>query len=125
MAVEGVTRVKLIRVSKDFRDFVCYPGRAAALAGREGLRVAVLGNSVAHEGIAPGVLAEAIAACGGRPAHTDVFSVDRSYVNSWYFVLERYFWRPAKRVDLALVPFWGDNLHAGNPLGRAGWPSSS
>ena len=114
--VEVLTRVKLFHVSKDFRDYLSYPGRAAALAGAGGIRVAVLGNSVAHEGIDPGVLADAIRGQGATPAHADVFSADHSYVTTWRYVLERYFLRPGNHVDLVLVPFWGDNLYDGNEI---------
>ena len=116
LALEVVTRAKLFHLSADFRAYRAYPARAVALARSEGARIAVLGNSVAHEGVDPAILADAVRGGNASAVHADIFSVDHSYINTWYFVLKRYFWRPGNRVDLVLVPFWGDNLYDGNQL---------
>lgn len=133
LGLEAVTRLKLFHLSKDFVQFATYPERAAALARRDGIRIAVVGNSITHEDIDPTALAERLRALTGRRAHADIFSADHSYINTWHYMLARYFWKPGDRVDLVVVPFWGANLADGNEteIGRLAqffttlddWPS--
>jgi hypothetical protein len=111
---ELVTRVQLYAVSQSIRQFRTDPDRAAALARRDGLRVAVVGNSVAHENIDPRLLAARLEALRSDPVHAAVFSANHSFINAWHYIMTRNFWRPGNQVDLVVVPFWRDNLYDGN-----------
>lgn len=116
LALEGVTRVKLFHLSKDFVLYATYPERAATLAGHEGTRIAIVGNSITHEDIDPTALAARLQTLTGVPAAAAVFSADHSYIDTWYWVLERYFWKPGNHVDMVVIPFWGTNLDDGNEI---------
>ena len=116
LGLEAVTRLKLFHMSKDFVQFASYPERAATLGGRDGTRVAVIGNSITHEDIDPGAFAERLQALTGTHAYADILSVDHSYINTWQYVLEQYFWRPDHHVDVVMIPFWGTNLYDGNEI---------
>jgi hypothetical protein len=116
LGVEVLTRVELHGLSKDLRAFGAYPGRAAALAARSGIRVAVVGNSVAHEGIDATIFADALAALRNVSVRAELFTADHSYVNEWHYMVKRLFWRPGRPVDLLVVPFWRDNLYDGNSI---------
>jgi hypothetical protein len=116
LALEGVTRFQLFARSRDIRQFLSYPARATRLASGNGVRVAVLGNSVTHENIDPEQLADSLGRRDHVPVRADIISADHSYVDSWYFMLERYFWRPGNHVDMVVIPFWGWNLYDGNPM---------
>jgi hypothetical protein len=117
--LEVVTRVKLYAMSTDFSTFRSYAERAADLSRREGIRVAIFGNSVAHEAIAPDVLAETLRGATQHKAFADVFTVNSSFVETWHYMLRHYLWEPGYSVDLVVVPFWRDNLEDGNPLETA------
>src|SRR5712691_5740299 len=71
--LEAVTRAKLFHMSKDFVQFATYPERAAALARRDGTRVAVIGNSITHEDIDPAALAARLGTLTGTRAHAGIF----------------------------------------------------
>jgi hypothetical protein len=114
VGLEAFTRLKLFHEAKDLRAFRTYPARAAALAARDGLRIAVVGNSITHEDIDPALLAARLSTLTGTPVHADIFSADHSFVDTWHFMLQHYFWRPGNRVDLVLIPFWRQNLHDDN-----------
>ena len=116
VALEVVTRVKLYAMSSDLSTYRSYAERAAELARRDGIRVAIIGNSVAHEGIDPNVFAEALRDVTRRNAFADVFTANRSFVETWHAMVRRYLWRSDDQVDLVVVPFWRDNLEDGNPI---------
>lgn len=116
LGLEVVTRLKLFHLSKDFVIFATYPQRAAALGRRDGTRVAVVGNSITHEDVDPVALADRLQALGGGRFSADLFYADHSFVNTWQFLLQRYFWHPRNPVDLVVIPFWGTNLYDGNEL---------
>src|SRR6059058_125028 len=97
--VEVLTRLKLVRMSKEFEQFRSY------------LRLAIVGASIAHEDIDTALLADRLRATTRFPAHTEAFSADHSYVNTWYFMLNHYLWRPGNRVDLVVIPFVGPSLY--------------
>src|SRR6059058_6226865 len=114
--VEVLTRLKLVRMSKEFEQFRSYPRLATELAHRSGLRLAIVGASIAHEDIDTALLADRLRATTRLPAHTEAFSADHSYVNTWYFMLNHYFWQPGNRVDLVVVPFVGPSLYDKNEI---------
>jgi len=114
--LEIVTRVKLYAMSSDFSTFLSYAGRAADLSRRGGLRLAIVGNSVAHEGIDPGVFAERLRDITRRETFADAFTVNHSFIETWYHMLRHYLWQPGYSVDLVVLPFWRNNLEDGNPL---------
>jgi len=114
--VEALTRLKLVGMSKEFEQFRSYPRLATDLAHRSGLRLAIVGASIAHEDIDTALLADRLRATTRFPAHTEAFSADHSYVNTWYFMLNHYFWQPGNRVDLVVVPFVGPSLYDKNEI---------
>jgi len=132
LGVELLTRLVFYGMSKDFRAYSSYPGRAAALGGGNGLAVAVIGNSVAHEGVDAGILADSLGHLRNVPIRADILSADHSYVNAWHYMIKRFFWDAGNDVDIVVIPFWRDNLYDGNDidLGRlaqffttlADWP---
>ena len=114
--VEVLTRLKLVRMSKEFEQFRSYPRLAAELAHRSGVRVALVGASIVHEDIDPALLADRLRAATRVPAHAESFSADHSFVNTWYFMLNHDFWRPGNRVDLVVIPFVGPSLYDHNEI---------
>jgi hypothetical protein len=116
VAVEALTRWKFIRMSKEFEQFGSYPARAAELATVPGVRVAVLGASIVHEDVDSPLLAKELQATTDRPLHVEPFSADHSYVNTWHYMLQQYFWRPGNQVDMVVVPFVGQSLYDGNEI---------
>ncbi len=123
LGVEALTRLKLMHMSKEYEQFRGYPARAAELAHRSGTRVAVVGASITHEDIDYPALDARLERLSGRTAHSDLFSADHSYINTWQYMLERYVWRPKNHVDLVVLPFIGNALYDGNEIeiGRLAW----
>lgn len=131
LGLELFTRLKLFAMSKDFRRFAGY-GELAATVARPG-DVAFVGNSATEHGIDPRIFAEALASATGQPARVERFTADASRVNTWYFMIERYFWRPARHPGRIILTFYEDDLADGNrvEIGRvaqffttwADWPA--
>src|SRR5437870_5193900 len=114
--VEAFARLELVRMSKEFEQFRSYPRMAGELAHRSGLRIALVGAWIVHEYIDTGLLTDRLRAATRVPAHAESFSADHSYVNTWYFMLNHYFWQPGNRVDLVVVPFVGPSLYDKNEI---------
>ena len=55
--------------------------------------------------------------------HADNFSADHSYVNTWYYMLQRYFWHPGNDTDLVVISFVSRSLYDRNELeiGQLAW----
>ena len=115
-ALEVLTRVALFDVSKDISWFRAYPARARELAAFDGLRIAVVGNSITHEDIDTAILARALESPTHPRVRVGIFHADHSFVNAWQYILTRFFWRPGNDLDLVLIPFWGENLRDGNGI---------
>jgi hypothetical protein len=115
LVLEVVTRTKLFSSSKDFRRFRGYDARAEKLVAGPGPTVALIGNSATDRGVNLPVLERAFGE-GGHAAHADLFVADQSRINTWRFILERYFARPERRPDLVVITFYEDDLADGNPV---------
>jgi hypothetical protein len=105
--LEIVTRAWLLPASRDFRRFPAYPARAQELVDRDGLRIALVGNSATEQGVESELLAATLEGYGLGPVHVDHFVADGSQVNTWYFILERCFWSAGRRPDLVVLNFFG------------------
>ena len=116
LVVEALARLKLIKMSKEFQQFHSYPARAVALAQPPGIRVPIIGSSVVHEDVDPAVFAERLGNLHNAKARADNFSADHSYVNTWYYMLQRYFWRPGNQVDVVVISFVGRSLYDRNEI---------
>jgi hypothetical protein len=62
-----------------------------------------------------------------QPVNTDKFYAPRSYINTWYYMINRFFWFDEKRPDMIAVLFFEDGLADGNPIeiGRLAWSFTS
>jgi hypothetical protein len=120
VGVEVLTRTCLFRVSKDFRRFSTYSGRASALSAAPGFDVALIGNSATQRGVDPAVFPRAAGRAAGHRVAADFFLADGSQVNTWYYMLQRYFWQPRHSPDLVVVNFFSDGLEDSTPeeIGR-------
>jgi len=116
LAVEAVTRLKLIKMSKEFQQFTSYSPRAAALAQSPGVRIPIIGSSVVHEDVDPALFAARLGSLHDIKVHAENFSADHSYVNTWYYMLQRYFWRAGNDTDLVVVSFVGRSLYDKNEI---------
>ena len=116
LAVEAVTRLKLIKTSKEFQQFQSYRPRAAALAQSPGVRIPIIGSSVVHEDVDPALFAARLGSLHDIKVHAENFSADHSYVNTWYYMLQRYFWRAGNDTDLVVVSFVGRSLYDKNEM---------
>lgn len=114
-ALEVFTRTRLFGSSKDFRRFAGYDERARKLEEGAGVRFALVGNSSTDRGVDPAALHEALAA-NGLSATEDLFVADRSRINTWHFMLGKYFFRPGVRPDWVVVTFYENDLEDGNQI---------
>ncbi|HZU83110.1 MAG TPA: hypothetical protein VE987_09350, partial [Polyangiaceae bacterium] len=116
VALEGFTRCELFRMSKDFRRFSGYDARAEALARSDAFRIALVGNSATDRGVDPDVVVSTIRAESGRDVDVDLFVADRSRINTWRYMLKRYFFARGRHADLIVVTFYEDDLDDGNDV---------
>jgi hypothetical protein len=100
----------LFRIAGDFSRFSTYGSRAAALARQSGMRFALIGNSTAEEGVSGPLLAETLQQQGIAPLHLDLFLADGSQINTWYFMMNHYFWKENRKLDAWIVMFYGNDL---------------
>ena len=131
-ALELITRTWLFDSSKDFRRFAGYPQGARALAAGDGVRVALVGNSATARGVDLPTLRTAISGAGVR-ASLDMFVADQSRINTWQFMIQRYFLQSGAKPDWLVVTYYEDDLEDGNnvEIGRLAqfftsmrdWPS--
>ncbi|HMJ11793.1 MAG TPA: hypothetical protein VK524_10295 [Polyangiaceae bacterium] len=114
LALEILTRWKLFSASKDLSRFGTYPERARTLAAAKGKRVAFIGNSLTERGID----AERFGRATG--VASDVFVADGSHVNTWYWIIEREFWKQGLKPDWIVMNFYETGLEDGKriELGR-------
>src|SRR5689334_19076273 len=111
LAVEALTRWVVFPRSKDFRRFATYDAGAETLVRAPGFRVALVGNSATERGVDPQALERRL---GGTSAA--LFVADQSRINTWHFILERYFFQPQRRPDQVVITFYEDDLEDGNPV---------
>ena len=116
LAVEAVTRLKLIKMSKEFQQFHSYTPRAAALAQSPGVRIPIIGSSVVHEDVDPALFAARLGSLHDIKVHAVNFTADHSYVDTWYYMLQRYFWRAGNDTDLVVISFVGRGLYDKNEI---------
>lgn len=120
IGLEIGTRTFLFSASKDFSRFRDYPRRARKLVEQPGLRIAFIGNSLTGCGISGPMFEKSLTDKIGGPVNADVFTADASKINTWYYLINRYFWQPRNKVDLLVIPYYETNLADGNriELGR-------
>lgn len=118
--LEVTTRAVLIPRSKDLSRFGTYAGRAVELTSAPATRLALVGNSTTERGVELTTLRRALVERGGGPIAVDMFVADASQINTWYYLLKRYFWDPGLQPpDLCVVTFYGIGLRDGRPeVGR-------
>jgi hypothetical protein len=121
-ALELVTRWKLFPMSADYSRFRTYPERAAQLVSRPGFRVGLIGNSATERGVDLAQLADALGrealAAGAAPGPVapitiDEFVADASGINTWGWILERYFFSQGRAPDLLVINFFNNFLEDG------------
>lgn len=116
VALEGLTRFKLFKMSKDFVRFKTYPKLASRLMESPGTKVALIGNSATQRGVYMGVLKSELESGGNSQIAADMFVADASRINTWHFMLNRYFWKPDRRPDLFVITYYENELEDGNPI---------
>lgn len=114
--LEVFTRTKLFQMSKDFRRFGGYGERAQHLVHEDGFRIALIGNSATDRGVDLPVFLSTIRETAKKPVQADLFVADQSRINTWQFMLERYFFRPELKPDLIAITFYEDDLQDGNAV---------
>jgi hypothetical protein len=121
--LELLMRSQVHKVSKDFELYGTYSARAERLVDHPAYRVALVGNSALLHGVDVGGLRSELEAALGRPAAVDKFYATGSHLNTWYYMLEHYFWRPGHVPDLIVVLYFDDSLVDGKALevGRLAW----
>lgn len=110
LALEVVTRWKLFDASKDLSRFGTYPERARSLASVPGKRVAFVGNSLTERGVDAEQLRSIV------DVASDSFVADGSHVNTWYWMIERHFWKPGLKPDLLVMNFYETGLEDGKSI---------
>lgn len=116
VVLELFTRFKLFDMSKDFRRFKAYPVQARELARSDGYRVALIGNSATDRGVDAEVFAAAMAEARGGPVAARKFVADQSRLNTWQYLLRRYFWKPGNQPDLLVINYYEANLEDGQEI---------
>lgn len=114
-SAEIVTRTRLFNTSKDFRRFAGYPEKARHLEAADGVRVALMGNSATDRGVDLTTLHQTFAANGARVT-ADLFVADQSRINTWQFMLQKYFVTPGLHPDWVVLTFYEDDLQDGNAI---------
>ena len=114
-ALELFTRTRLFNSSKDFRRFAGYGEKARHLEGSDGARLALMGNSATDRGVDLPTLQAAFAASGARVT-ADLFVADQSRINTWQFMLQKYFFAPGLHPDWVVITFYEDDLQDGNAV---------
>src|SRR4051812_18613390 len=112
----GVRFIVFPRYSLDFARFLAFPERASALSRQEGLSIALIGNSALEQGVDLQAFKRAWPARSLPAVSADEFPVAGSAVDTWYFVLNRYFFRPHHRPSFFVILFFEDQLADGNEL---------
>ena len=111
--LELFTRTVLYRMSGDFERFPSYPKQARELAGRPGVRVALIGNSATEEGIDQRKLASLLSQQISGPAQVTAFTADSSEIITWRAMANEVFWRTKAVPDVMVVTFFGHDLEDG------------
>ena len=114
-AVELFTRTRLFDTSKDFRRFAGYGQKARRLEQAPGVRMALIGNSATDRGVDVPTLQQAFAAEGARVT-ADLFVADQSRINTWQYMLQKYFVTPGLHPEWVVVTFYEDDLQDGNAV---------
>lgn len=113
LALEAVTRVKLVPASKDLSRFRTYEARARTLAAAPSPRIALVGNSTTDRGVLLDVLKSEwtkAPATSGTALNVDMFVADGSSVNTWYWIVDHDFWKQRLKPDLLVVTYYGSGL---------------
>lgn len=109
---ELVMRLLFFRISTDFSKFPEFPKRASVLMQQKALRVALIGNSTTYKCTDAKVVQQVLQEQLKRPVVVDAFAADGSSIETWYYLLNHYFWQPGKRPDLFIVTFYNDGILA-------------
>lgn len=102
--LELFTRRVLVASSKDLARFTTYAKRARTLDQTPGPRIAFVGNSMTDRGVD----AKEFARLSGMSS--DAFVADDSRADTWYWILERDFWKQNVSPDLVVINFRLQNL---------------
>ncbi len=116
LGLEGLTRYKLFRMSKDFVRFSSYAKDARILTESDGIRIALIGNSATQRGVDMGQLKSDLSGGKTGTVSADMFVADASRINTWHFMMNRYFWRPRLQPDLFVVTYYENELEDGNGI---------
>ena len=106
LAFELVTRLVLFPASKDIVRFASYDAKAAALTETRALRVAIVGNSAAEEGIDQARVEAILTKSLGRPVRVEMFLADASEIVTWNAMLQRYFWSTHAKADVYVINYF-------------------
>lgn len=130
--LELTTRFVLIPASKDISRFESYSDLARKIDNPACLGLALVGNSTTEKGVDLNALRDFLSTGVGEPVEAEMFVADASQINSWYYMINRFFWRPGHRPgDLCVITYYNVGLADGRPeIGRlaqnfstlADWP---
>lgn len=109
LGLEAATRLVLFPQSKDYVRFAGYDAQASRLHEARALRIAVVGNSAAEEGIDEALLERSLTTSLGRPVEVGMFLADGSEIVTWHAMANRYFWSRDAAPDVVVVN-WFESL---------------
>ena len=107
VAFELIVRFVLFPASGDFVRFGTYDAQASALTQADALRIAIVGNSAAEEGIDRPRLESLLAQRLGKPVRVELFFADGSEIVTWHAMLDHYFWNTGAKADVYVLNFFG------------------
>jgi len=105
LLVEAATRWALFPASGDFVRFSTYDALAQTLGDSSAIRIAVVGNSAAEEGIDSSLLAGELSRRRGKDVTVERFLADGSEIVTWDAMVSRYLWRAKSAPDVLVVSY--------------------
>jgi len=107
VGLEVATRFVLFPQSKDIVRFAGFQEKADDLARSQALRVAIVSNSSAQDGIDRTRLESLLSQSRGRPVQVEMFLADDSEIVTWHAMLQHYFWSSGARADVYVINYFG------------------
>lgn len=114
--IEVFTRTIIFHASKDFARFDNYPALSRDLTNSEGIKIALVGNSLTQRGVNLDILSQDLKQSEEKKFIAKMFTADASKINTWHFMINHYFWKPKRKPDYFLVHFYEKNLQDGNAI---------
>jgi hypothetical protein len=119
LLIEWGTRSTVVPGSSDLDRYRGFPERARALVAAPAPRIAFVGNSVTDR-VQVELLQDQWKSITAQPLAADKFVAYYSNLATWYWMIDRYFWKPALEPDLIVVTYYDEFGLADAPLIEVG-----